>query len=46
MKLWVLIKNLKILGESIMTDTQVYIAMVVALVPGFLALRLATELYK
>ena len=46
MKIWVLVKNLKILGESIMTDTQVYIALAVALVPGFLALRLATELYK
>ncbi len=46
MKLLVLIKNLKILGESIMTDTYVYIALAVALVPGFLALRLATELYK
>ncbi|BAZ70128.1 photosystem I reaction center subunit XII [Pelatocladus sp. BLCC-F211] len=29
-----------------MTDTQVYIALVVALLPGFLAWRLATELYK
>ncbi|BAU08156.1 MULTISPECIES: photosystem I reaction center subunit XII [Fischerella] len=28
------------------SDTQVYIALVVALVPGFLAWRLATELYK
>jgi photosystem I subunit XII len=46
MEIWVLIENLNILGESIMTDTQVYIALAVALVPGFLALRLATELYK
>ena len=46
MELWILIDNLRILGESIMTDTQVYIALAVALVPGFLALRLATELYK
>ncbi|MGF1459141.1 MAG: photosystem I reaction center subunit XII [Leptolyngbyaceae cyanobacterium] len=29
-----------------MTDTQVFVALAVALVPGFLALRLATELYK
>lgn len=29
-----------------MTDTQVYIALVVALIPGILAVRLATELYK
>lgn len=29
-----------------MSDTQVYIALVVALLPGFLAWRLATELYK
>lgn len=28
------------------TDTQVYIALVVALIPGVLAWRLATELYK
>ncbi|HIK04857.1 MAG TPA: photosystem I reaction center subunit XII [Trichormus sp. M33_DOE_039] len=28
------------------SDTQVYIALVVALLPGFLAWRLATELYK
>ncbi|MBD2663014.1 photosystem I reaction center subunit XII [Richelia sinica] len=28
------------------SDTQVYIAMVVALIPGLLAWRLATELYK
>ena len=29
-----------------LTDTQVYIAFVVALIPGILAFRLATELYK
>ncbi|MGB3208172.1 MAG: photosystem I reaction center subunit XII [Crinalium sp.] len=28
------------------SDTQVYVALVVALVPGILAFRLATELYK
>jgi photosystem I subunit XII len=28
------------------SDTQVYIALVVALIPGFLAWRLASELYK
>jgi photosystem I subunit 12 len=29
-----------------LTDTQVYIALAVALIPGILAWRLATELYK
>jgi photosystem I subunit XII len=29
-----------------MSDTQVFIALAVALVPGVLALRLATQLYK
>ncbi|MCC5650168.1 photosystem I reaction center subunit XII [Nostoc sp. XA013] len=29
-----------------MSDSQVYIALVVALIPGVLAWRLATELYK
>ncbi|WP_338421842.1 photosystem I reaction center subunit XII [Nostoc flagelliforme] len=29
-----------------MSDTQVYTALVVALIPGVLAWRLATELYK
>ncbi|HEY9907804.1 MAG TPA: photosystem I reaction center subunit XII [Thermosynechococcaceae cyanobacterium] len=29
-----------------LSDTQVFIALVVALVPGLLAFRLATELYK
>jgi len=28
------------------SDTQIYVALVVALIPGVLALRLATELYK
>jgi photosystem I subunit 12 len=28
------------------SDTQVYIALVVALIPGILAWRLSTELYK
>ncbi|BAB76356.1 photosystem I reaction center subunit XII [Anabaena sp. FACHB-709] len=31
---------------SSISDTQVYIALVVALIPGLLAWRLATELYK
>ncbi|HEY9749847.1 MAG TPA: photosystem I reaction center subunit XII [Allocoleopsis sp.] len=29
-----------------LSDTQVYIALVVALIPGIMAFRLATELYK
>ena len=29
-----------------MSDTQVFIALVIALIPGFLAFRLSTELYK
>ncbi|HEY9827349.1 MAG TPA: photosystem I reaction center subunit XII [Stenomitos sp.] len=29
-----------------LSDTQVYVALVVALIPGFFAFRLATELYK
>jgi photosystem I subunit XII len=33
-------------GAIPMTDTQVYIALALALIPGFLALRLSTELYK
>ena len=28
------------------SDTQVFIALVIALFPGILALRLSTELYK
>ncbi|MBD2315202.1 photosystem I reaction center subunit XII [Desertifilum sp. FACHB-1129] len=29
-----------------LSDTQVFIALVVALIPGVMAFRLATELYK
>lgn len=29
-----------------MSDLQVYVALVVALIPGVMAFRLATELYK
>lgn len=29
-----------------LSDTQVFVALVVVLIPGFLALRLSTELYK
>lgn len=29
-----------------MTDTQVLVALVIALIPGVLAFRLSTELYK
>ncbi|PSB41789.1 MULTISPECIES: photosystem I reaction center subunit XII [Chamaesiphon] len=29
-----------------MSDTQVFIALAVALIPGLLAFRLSTELYK
>ncbi|EGK87691.1 photosystem I reaction center subunit XII [Microcoleus sp. Pol7_A1] len=29
-----------------LTDTQVYVALVIALIPGIMAFRLATELYK
>ncbi|HEY9646786.1 MAG TPA: photosystem I reaction center subunit XII [Chroococcidiopsis sp.] len=29
-----------------LSDTQIFVALVIALVPGFLAFRLATELYK
>jgi photosystem I subunit XII len=32
--------------EMSLSDTQVFIALVVALIPGVLAFRLATELYK
>lgn len=28
------------------SDTQVYVALVIALIPGLLAWRLSTELYK
>ena len=29
-----------------LSDTQVIVALVIALIPGFMALRLSTELYK
>lgn len=29
-----------------LTETQVLVALVIALIPGILALRLSTELYK
>ncbi len=29
-----------------LTDTQVFVALVIALIPGILAFRIATELYK
>ncbi|MDY6803637.1 MAG: photosystem I reaction center subunit XII [Cyanobacteriota bacterium] len=29
-----------------MTDTQVWVALVIALIPGILAFRLSAELYK
>lgn len=29
-----------------LTDTQVFIALFIALIPGFWAFRLSTELYK
>ena len=29
-----------------LSDTQVFIALAIALIPGILALRLSTELYK
>jgi len=29
-----------------LSDTQVYVALVLALIPGILAFRLSTELYK
>lgn len=28
------------------SDTQVYVALIIALLPGILAFRLSTELYK
>lgn len=33
-------------GIFSMSDTQVFVALAVALIPGLLALRLSTELYK
>jgi photosystem I subunit 12 len=41
-----LISNALMLGVTSISDTQVYIALVVALIPGILAWRLSTELYK
>ncbi|ACK64929.1 photosystem I reaction center subunit XII [Rippkaea orientalis PCC 8801] len=29
-----------------LSDTQIIVALIIALLPGFLAFRLATELYK
>ncbi len=29
-----------------LSDTQIFVALVIAIFPGILALRLATELYK
>jgi photosystem I subunit XII len=29
-----------------LSDTQVFVALVIAIIPGILAMRLATELYK
>lgn len=29
-----------------LSDTQIFVALVIALIPGILAARLATELYK
>ncbi len=29
-----------------LSDTQVFIALIIALIPGILAFRLSTELYK
>jgi len=40
------ISNTLLLALTSISDTQVYIALVVALLPGLLAWRLATELYK
>jgi photosystem I subunit XII len=40
------ISNTLIFAISSLSDTQVYIALIVALIPGLLAWRLATELYK
>ena len=34
------------LEETSMSDTQVFVALAIALIPGLLALRLSTALYK
>ncbi|MGF1498382.1 MAG: photosystem I reaction center subunit XII [Elainellaceae cyanobacterium] len=31
---------------SSISDTQIFVALVIALIPGILAFRLSTELYK
>ena len=31
---------------TMLSDTQIFIALVVALIPGIMAIRLSTELYK
>ncbi|BAZ31348.1 photosystem I M family protein [Cylindrospermum sp. NIES-4074] len=41
-----ILNTLYIAQVSSISDTQVYIALAVALIPGILAWRLATELYK
>lgn len=41
-----ILDTLYIAQISSISDTQVYIALIVALIPGVLAWRLATELYK
>ncbi|MEH2143254.1 photosystem I reaction center subunit XII [Nostoc sp.] len=41
-----ILDTLYIAQVSSISDSQVYIALVVALIPGVLAWRLATELYK
>lgn len=41
-----ILDTLYIAQISSISDTQVYIALVVALIPGVLAWRLAAELYK
>ncbi|MEH2049924.1 photosystem I reaction center subunit XII [Nostoc sp.] len=41
-----ILDTLYIAQVSSLSDAQVYIALVVALIPGVLAWRLATELYK
>ncbi|MEH1835771.1 MAG: photosystem I reaction center subunit XII [Nostoc sp.] len=41
-----ILDTLYIAQVSSISDTQVYIALIVALIPGVLAWRLATELYK
>lgn len=40
------ISNMTFLAITSISDAQVYIALVVALIPGFLAWRLVTALYN